>query len=72
MIGTTYGIQGFLTDPITWIAVIAVFLVTIFLLVFSTTNALGGIGLMPPFLAAWAPNVLFAGTGVYLLLRTGT
>jgi lipopolysaccharide export LptBFGC system permease protein LptF len=51
---------------------IAVFLVTIFLLVFSTTNALGGIGLMPPFLAAWAPNVLFAGTGVYLLLRTPT
>jgi len=27
---------------------------------------------MPPFLAAWAPNVLFAGSGVYLLLRTGT
>lgn len=51
---------------------IAVLLVTIFLLVFSTTNALGGIGLMPPFLAAWAPNVLFAGSGVYLLLRTGT
>ena len=51
---------------------IAVFLVTVFLLVFSTTNALGGIGLMPPFLAAWAPNVLFAGSGVYLLLRTGT
>jgi lipopolysaccharide export system permease protein len=51
---------------------IAVFLVTIYLLVFSTTNALGGIGLMPPFLAAWAPNILFAGTGVYLLLRTPT
>jgi LPS export ABC transporter permease LptG len=51
---------------------IAVCLVTIFLLVFSTTNALGGIGLMPPFLAAWAPNVLFAGSGIYLLLRTGT
>ena len=51
---------------------VAVFLVTIFLLVFSTTNALGGIGLMPPFLAAWGPNVLFAGSGVYLLLRTGT
>jgi LPS export ABC transporter permease LptG/LPS export ABC transporter permease LptF len=51
---------------------IAVCLVTIFLIVFSTTNALGGIGLMPPFLAAWAPNVLFAGAGVYLLLRTGT
>jgi LPS export ABC transporter permease LptG len=51
---------------------VAVCLVTIFLLVFSTTNALGGIGLMTPFLAAWAPNVLFAGSGVYLLLRTGT
>lgn len=51
---------------------IAVCLVTVFLLVFSTTNALGGIGLLPPFLAAWAPNVLFAGSGVYLLLKTGT
>ncbi|HYS06355.1 MAG TPA: LptF/LptG family permease [Candidatus Dormibacteraeota bacterium] len=51
---------------------IAVCLVAVFLIVFSTTNALGGIGLMPPFLAAWAPNVLFAGSGVYLLLRTGT
>ncbi len=51
---------------------IAVCLVAIFLVVFSTTNALGGIGLMPPFLAAWAPNVLFAGSGVYFLLRTGT
>ena len=51
---------------------IAVFLVTVFLLVFSTTNALGGVGFLPPFLAAWGPNVLFAGTGVYLLLRTPT
>jgi len=51
---------------------IAVSLVAVFLLVFSTTNALGGIGLLPPFLAAWAPNVLFAGSGVYFLLRTGT
>ena len=51
---------------------IAVCLVTIFLLVFSTTNALGGIGLMTPFLAAWAPNILFAASGVYLLLKTGT
>ncbi len=39
---------------------------------FSTTNALGGVGFLPPFLAAWGPNVLFAGTGVYLLLRTST
>jgi LPS export ABC transporter permease LptG/LPS export ABC transporter permease LptF len=51
---------------------IAVFLVTVFLLVFSTTNALGGVGFLPPFLAAWGPNILFAGTGIYLLLRTPT
>jgi LPS export ABC transporter permease LptG/LPS export ABC transporter permease LptF len=51
---------------------IAVCLVTVFLLVFSMTNALGGIGLMPPFLAAWAPNILFAGLGIYFMLRTAT
>jgi LPS export ABC transporter permease LptG/LPS export ABC transporter permease LptF len=51
---------------------VAVILVGLFLLTFSATNALGGIGLIPPFLAAWAPNILFAGSGVYLLLRTGT
>jgi len=26
----------------------------------------------PPFLAAWAPNILFSGSGLYLLLKTGT
>jgi LPS export ABC transporter permease LptG/LPS export ABC transporter permease LptF len=51
---------------------IAIALVAIFILTFSTTNALGAIGLVPPFLAAWAPNILFAGSGAYLLLRTGT
>ncbi len=51
---------------------IAIGLVAVFILTFSTTNALGGIGVIPPFLAAWAPNMLFAGSGLYLLLRTGT
>ncbi|HEU4403408.1 MAG TPA: LPS export ABC transporter permease LptF [Candidatus Polarisedimenticolia bacterium] len=51
---------------------IAIGLVGVFLLTFSTTNALGGIGLMPPFLSSWAPHILFAGAGGYLLLRTGT
>jgi LPS export ABC transporter permease LptG/LPS export ABC transporter permease LptF len=51
---------------------VAVGLVAAFVLTFSTTNALGGTGLMPPFLAAWAPNILFSSTGVYLLLKTGT
>lgn len=51
---------------------VAVGLVGVFILTFSTTNALGGIGLIPPFLAAWSPNILFSGSGIYLLLRTGT
>jgi LPS export ABC transporter permease LptG len=51
---------------------VAVGLVAAFILTFSTTNALGGIGLIPPFLAAWAPNIVFSGSGIYLLLRTGT
>jgi lipopolysaccharide export LptBFGC system permease protein LptF len=51
---------------------VATVLVGVFLLVFAASNALGGAGLIPPVLAAWAPNILFAGSGVYLLLRTPT
>ncbi len=31
------------------------------------SGKLGEIGLLPPMLAAWAPNVLFSGAGVYLM-----
>ncbi len=51
---------------------VAVLLAGVYLVVFSTTNALGAVGVLPPFLAAWAPNILFAGSGFYLLLKTGT
>jgi LPS export ABC transporter permease LptG len=51
---------------------IAIVLAGIYFLLFSATSALGGTGLMPAFLAAWAPNILFIGAGSYLLLRTGT
>ncbi len=51
---------------------LGVLLVAVYLLVFSTTNSLGGVGFMPAFLAAWAPNILFSAAGVYLLLRTPT
>jgi LPS export ABC transporter permease LptG len=51
---------------------VAIALVAVFLLTYSTTRALGGAGLIPPLLASWAPNILFAGAGTYLLLRTGT
>jgi LPS export ABC transporter permease LptF/LPS export ABC transporter permease LptG len=51
---------------------IAILLAGIYFLIFSATSALGGTGLMPAFLAAWAPNILFIGAGTYLLLKTGT
>jgi LPS export ABC transporter permease LptF/LPS export ABC transporter permease LptG len=51
---------------------VAILLAGLYFLVFSATSALGGTGLMPPFLAAWAPNILFISVGTYLLLRTPT
>ena len=51
---------------------IAVILAGIYFMLFSATSALGATGLMPAFLAAWAPNILFFGAGTYLLLRTPT
>jgi lipopolysaccharide export LptBFGC system permease protein LptF len=51
---------------------IAIVLAAIYFLTFSATSALGSAGVMPAFLAAWAPNILFAGVGTYLLLRTAT
>jgi len=35
-------------------------------------EAMGGIGQLPPFLAAWSPDLLFGIAGSYLLLRTPT
>jgi len=51
---------------------IAIVLAATYFLMFSATSALGSAGVMPAFLAAWAPNILFAGAGTYLLLRTST
>jgi lipopolysaccharide export LptBFGC system permease protein LptF len=33
---------------------------------------MGNINTLPPMLAAWSPDLLFAMTGSYLLLRTPT
>ena len=51
---------------------IAISLAGVYFLLFSATSALGATGLMPAFLGAWAPNILFIGAGSYLLLRTST
>jgi lipopolysaccharide export LptBFGC system permease protein LptF len=38
----------------------------------SVFAALGAGGLVPPFLAAWAPNMIFGASAVYLLLTVRT
>ena len=51
---------------------VAIVLAATYFLAFSATSALGSAGVMPAFFAAWAPNILFAGTGLYLLLKSET
>ena len=43
-------------------------LVVIYYATFAFLSALGQVGLLPPFLAAWAPNILFTGVGTYMML----
>ena len=43
-------------------------LVVVYYATFAVMSALGEIGFLPPFLAAWAPNILFAGAGTYIML----
>ena len=40
--------------------------------VISVFSAIGSAGLLAPILAAWAPNILFGGSAVYLLLTVRT
>ena len=46
-------------------------LVVVYYAAFAVLSALGQIGLFPPFLAAWAPNILFSGLGIYMMLSVG-
>jgi len=47
---------------------LSIFLVVVYYAAFAVMSALGQIGFLPPFLAAWAPNLLFTGAGAYLML----
>ncbi len=44
----------------------------LFLMMIQLTKAVGAKGLIPPYLAAWIPNVIFTIAGVYLLTRVRT
>ena len=47
----------------------SVFICFAFLITKDLTLALGSSGYVPPWLAAWAPNILFAATGLALMRR---
>jgi len=44
----------------------------LFLMLIQVTKAIGGGGVIPPYLAAWLPNALFGAAGLVLLARTRT
>jgi lipopolysaccharide export LptBFGC system permease protein LptF len=58
--GTLYGVG------------IGIMLAIAYWVVISVFSAFGSAGLLSPGLAAWAPNVLFGGSAVYLLLTVRT
>ena len=51
---------------------IAIALAMIYWLLMSVFAAVGSAGLLPPALAAWSPNLLFAAGAAYLLLTVRT
>ncbi len=51
---------------------IAILLAVLYLGVSSFFEAMGNVNTLPPTLAAWTPDLLFAFAGTYLLLRTPT
>jgi LPS export ABC transporter permease LptG len=58
--GALYGIAASVLIAIVYWACLAIF------------DALGNNGLLPPLLAAWAPNLLFGGGGLYLMFTLET
>jgi lipopolysaccharide export system permease protein len=46
------------------------FIVIVYWLLFSASLSMGKSGWVPPFWAAWMPNFLFFGFGIFMVLRT--
>ena len=51
---------------------IAIVIALAYWIVLSVFLAIGGAGLLPPFLAAWSANIIVAGAAAYLFLSTKT
>lgn len=46
---------------------LALLLAAVFYFLMQVSSKLGEVGQLPPLLAAWAPNILFSGSGLYLM-----
>jgi lipopolysaccharide export LptBFGC system permease protein LptF len=51
---------------------VGIVLAMTYFIMLSIFAALGSGGMMPPVLAAWAPNILFGAAAVYLILTVRT
>ena len=68
LFGAPLGITGSRSGPAYGVAV-SLATTIVFLMAVQITKAVGSGGVVPPMLAAWAPNVIFGGAGAWLFAR---
>jgi lipopolysaccharide export LptBFGC system permease protein LptF len=51
---------------------IGIVLAIVYWVMLSVSGALGAGGVLPPFLAAWSPNIIFGAAALYLVLTVRT
>jgi lipopolysaccharide export system permease protein len=71
LFGAPLGITGSRSGP-TWGVAVSLAVTIIFLMAVQITKAVGAGGVVPPVLAAWAPNALFGVSGLILFARART
>ncbi len=71
LFGAPLGITGSRSGP-TWGVAVSLATTIIFLMAVQITKAVGAGGVVPPVLAAWAPNVMFGVSGLALFVRART
>ncbi|NDD26681.1 MAG: YjgP/YjgQ family permease [Proteobacteria bacterium] len=70
LFGIPLGLQPHRTSKSIGLGLSIIF-IFIYYLLMTTSRSLGESGILPPFVAAWLPNALFAAVGMVLLVRAG-
>ena len=68
LVGASLGVRPQRTGKATSFGISVIIIFGYYLLAFIS-NALGEVGVLSPFMSAWAPTILFLGVGVYLMQR---